>query len=96
MPPRFKFSFSNLVSHISTCMCSNCSSAWNIRECRFYKELAEQVNIKTAKCYGSFPKDDGSCCLLLEDCMAMDGGEVIAYPFWCAMQTHIIALLYPL
>ena len=54
------------------------------REVMVYSKLAEGMpGIRMAKCYGTFfDKSKGTHCIVLEDCMAMDGGEVTGFPYW--------------
>lgn len=50
-----------------------------LREVRFYQELANQVSIRTPRCYYSdLDMETGECVLLLEDLLGWKGGSFVA------------------
>eukprot|EP01052_Picozoa_sp_SAG31_P041862 SAG31_NODE_6467_length_2006_cov_1.609334_2_plen_262_part_00 len=60
------------------CLCS-----WYRVEIWYYSNFAKRLPIKSATMYAAFMDEHtGRHCLVLEDCMAMPGGEVTSYPMW--------------
>ena len=56
---------------------------WYAREIMFYKTFADKMPIKIAQCLETFiDEETGAHCIVMEDCMSMEGGEVTSFPYW--------------
>ena len=53
------------------------------REILVYEKFASLVPVQVAKVHAAFiDEESGAHCIVMDDCMSMEGGEVSAFPYW--------------
>ena len=53
------------------------------REILTYEKFASLLPIQVANVHAAFINEEsGAHCIVMDDCMSMEGGEVSAFPYW--------------
>ena len=53
------------------------------REILIYEKYASLLPTQVAKVHAAFiDEESGAHCIVMDDCMSMEGGEVSAFPYW--------------